>query len=154
MYYNSREKKNTHIRFHESDDPSILRNKLIHKLSVVFRFWPDPCQNSVKYSAAACRHRGNGPSTRCIYFRLCRNTAHKYQSVWSQEWNQGGRVVPHNAATGEVRDRCCTPCLVSIPLSLSLSPRTHTRAHAPPSYSHTWNTRHHHPHANSSQGNE
>jgi len=24
---------------------------------------------------------------------------------WSQEWNQGGRVVPHNAATGGERER-------------------------------------------------
>lgn len=113
-----------------------LGNKNFLKLSVVFPFWSDSLLprntvNTHRSVAAFSKRRGNGPSTRCAFTSGCAGTGRANINQWSQEWNQGGRVVPHNAASGEVRERC-TPCLVSVPHA---SLPTHTHAIL---FIHTW----------------
>lgn len=85
------------------------------------------------------QYRGNGPSTRCAFTSGCAGTGRANINQWSQEWNQGGRVVPHNAATGEVRERC-TPCLVSVSMLLSTHAQAHVHARTrhPYSYVQSW----------------
>lgn len=121
-------RKKKHITNH--DDSSILEIKIFSNYLSCFPSGPILPRNTVnthKSVAAFSKRRGNGPSTRCAFTSGCAGTGRANINQWSQEWNQGGRVVPHNAATGEVRERC-TPCLVSIPhASLPTHTHTHTR---------------------------
>lgn len=118
-------------------------NKPPPKLSVVFRFWSDPpkkntAKNTHEHSASV--YRGNGPSTRRAFTSGCAGTGRANINQWSQEWNQGGRVVPHNAATGEVRERC-TPCLVSVSMLLSTHAQAHVHARTRHPYSYVQSRR-------------
>lgn len=120
-------------------------NKPPPKLSVVFRFWSSSSSSQEKYGeyTRAFSKRVQRKRTvyaACIHFRLCRKgTGRANINQWSQEWNQGGRVVPHNAATGEVRERC-TPCLVSVSMLLSTHAQAHVHARTrhPYSYVQSW----------------